>query len=156
MREIGFLTFLLTTAVVTEIARRRRLAPARAGMLVPIASILIAIGVAAGLVVREELDWFFVVAGPGLVLSAIGYVTWAVWAGRAQLFPVWAAVLLGVGGLTAIVMSECSGSTSPTGPAPARPRTSPATAPVDRRIAVAVRSGGRRDGDEPRSATMGG
>lgn len=106
VRELGFLGFLLTSAAAVEVARRRNLAPRRAGLLVPIGYGLIAAGVTAGLIVREELDWFFVLAGPGLLLSAVGFVAWAVWARRGRVLPSWAIALLAVGGLTAIVMSE--------------------------------------------------
>lgn len=67
---------------------------------------LIAIGAAAGMVLRDDPDWFFVLAGPGLLLSTTGFIYLAVSAFRRQALPTWAAVLAGVGGAVAIVMSE--------------------------------------------------
>ncbi len=105
-REAGFLVFLLSSGATAALARARGFAPSRAGVLVPIGYSLIAAGVAIGLAVREELDWFFALAGPGLLMSAVGFVVWAVWSTKRAVFPTWAAVLLGVGGLTAIILSE--------------------------------------------------
>ena len=51
-------------------------------------------------------EWFFVLAGPGILASVVGFVWWAVTAGRRGQFPRWLAVLLAVGGLTAIVGAE--------------------------------------------------
>lgn len=106
VREIALLLFLFSSALTAALARGRGLAPSRAGWFVPVGYSLIAIGVGFGLAVRQELDWFFLVAGPGLLLSAAGFVLWAIWGARRSVFPLWAAVLLGFGGLTAIIMSE--------------------------------------------------
>ena len=67
---------------------------------------MIATGVGIGFVVREELAWFFVLAGPGLLLSSVGFVVFAVAVWRRSSLPRWAAVLAGIGGPVAIVMSE--------------------------------------------------
>ncbi len=105
-REFLFLGFLLGTIGAVEIARRDRLAPERRSLLITAGYGLIAIGVIIGLIVREELDWFFVLAGPGLLLSAVGYILWAIWAHKSRTMPTWAATLLAIGGITAIIMSE--------------------------------------------------
>ncbi len=60
----------------------------------------------AGLVLGYDPSWFVVLAGPGILASAVGFVWWAIHAARRRVFPVWAAALLGVGGLTALALGE--------------------------------------------------
>ena len=105
-RDIGLLLFLLGTVAAVEVVRRRRLGPAVATRLVQVGYTLVAIGVVAGLILGSDPGWFFVLAGPGILASVVGYVWWAIETGRRRVFPVWAAVLLGVGGLTALALAE--------------------------------------------------
>lgn len=106
VRDIGLLAFLLGTITAAEIARRRGIAANTPARLVQAGYALIAVGVVAGLALREDPGWFFVLAGPGLAASAVGYVWWAITAHRHKALPTWAAVLLAVGGVTAIAGSE--------------------------------------------------
>jgi hypothetical protein len=104
-REILFLTYLLgaiaaLAAAVDDWAAR---VPAR---VVQVGYGLIAIGAAIGMALREDPDWFFALAGPGLLLSTIGFLWLAIDAVRCRRLPLWAGALLGVGGAVAIIMSE--------------------------------------------------
>ena len=105
-RDIGLLAYLLATVAAVEVVRRRRLGPGVATRLIQVGYLLVAVGVVAGLLLGYDPDWFFVLAGPGILASAVGFVWWAIHAGRHRTFPVWAAVLLGVGGLTALALAE--------------------------------------------------
>lgn len=105
-REGLFLAYLLTSIVAVLTATRARLAPPVGARLVAAGYTLITIGVTAGLVTREELDWFFAVAGPGLLLSAAGFITWAIWTRKHAITPGWVSLLIGVGGVLAIFLSE--------------------------------------------------
>lgn len=106
VRDVGLLAYLLATIAAVELARRRSTVGAVAARLVQGGYGLIAIGVIAGFVLQDDPDWFFVLAGPGLLASAAGFVTWAVQARRRRLLPLWAALLLGIGGVTAIAGAE--------------------------------------------------
>jgi len=105
-RDIGLLAYLLGTVAAVEVVRRRQLGPNPATRLVQVGYSLVAIGVVAGLVLGSDPGWFFVLAGPGILASVVGFVWWAIHAGRRRTFPLWATVLLGVGGLTAIALAE--------------------------------------------------
>lgn len=106
VRDALFLMFLIGTIAAVEVALRRAVAPRVAGRLIQIGYSLITIGVAIGLALRDDPDWFFLLAGPGILASIIGFVWWATNACRGHHFPVWLAALLGVGGLTAIFGAE--------------------------------------------------
>lgn len=106
VRDGGLLLFLLGTVAAVEVVRHCRLGPNVPTRLVQIGYSLVAIGVLAGLILGSDPGWFFVLAGPGIVASVVGFVWWAVHAGRHRTFPVWAAALLGVGGLTALALGE--------------------------------------------------
>ncbi|MBW3579338.1 MAG: hypothetical protein KY462_16700 [Actinobacteria bacterium] len=100
------LIFLVATIVAVVAASRASLSNRTGAGLIATGYSLIAVGVAIGLIVREELDWFFVLAGPGLLLSAVGSIVFAVGIWRRSSLPRWAAVLAGVGGLVAIILTE--------------------------------------------------
>lgn len=106
VRDIALLVYLIVTIVAVEIARHRSAITTRPARFVQAGYALIAVGVIAGLALRDDPDWFFVLAGPGLLASAIGFVWWAAQARRRRILPTWAAVLLAVGGVTAIVGTE--------------------------------------------------
>lgn len=67
---------------------------------------LITAGVMIGLALREDPDWFFLLGGPGLLLSSAGFIIFAISARRRKILPLWAAVLLGVGGVLALFLAE--------------------------------------------------
>jgi hypothetical protein len=106
MRELGFLAYLVATCLAVAAARRAGLAPRVPSILVLLGYGLLAAGVLAGLVLREDPEWFFVVGGPGNLLAAIGFVWWAIAGWRSQAIPGWASLLLGVGGFFAVLFSE--------------------------------------------------
>jgi hypothetical protein len=106
LREVLFLAYLLASIVALQVAIRDHLAGRMPARLVQAGYTLIAVGAAAGMALSEDPDWFFLLAGPGLLLSTVGFVTFAVGAYRRRALPLWAAVLAGVGGALAIIMSE--------------------------------------------------
>lgn len=105
VREVLFLTYLVSTiaALGFLVGDWAAAVPAR---LVQAGYGLIAVGAAIGMALREDPDWFFALAGPGLLLSTVGFAWLAVAAGRRRALPLWAGVLLGVGGAVAIIMAE--------------------------------------------------
>lgn len=105
-REVGFLLFLVATIAAVVGMPAAGITNRLGTRLVAGGYSLIAAGVAIGLVVRQELDWFFVLAGPGLLLSTVGFIVLAVGIWRRSSLPRWAAVLAGVGGALAIIMTE--------------------------------------------------
>lgn len=106
LREVSFLAYLATSVLAVLAAERAGLTGRLGPRLIAAGYSLIAIGVSIGLIVREDLEWFFVLGGPGLLLSTIGYIAFAVGIWRRSRMPRWAAVLAGVGGVLAILMSE--------------------------------------------------
>lgn len=78
----------------------------RAGRLIGTGYGAIIVGVAAGMALREDPDWFFVLGGPGNLLAIGGFLTWAVWGRRRRVLPLFAALLCGVGGTVAVLFSE--------------------------------------------------
>jgi hypothetical protein len=106
VRDALFLVFLIGTIAAVEVALRRRVAPRVAGRLIQVGYSLVAVGVAIGLALRDDPDWFFLLAGPGILASIVGFVWWAIVAWRGRQFPVWLAALLGVGGVTAILGAD--------------------------------------------------
>jgi hypothetical protein len=105
VREVLFLTYLVSTIAALAAAVPDWAAPVPA-RLVQGGYGLIAIGAAIGMALREDPDWFFALAGPGLLLSTVGFVWLAIAAVRRRALPLWAGVLLGVGGAVAIIMAE--------------------------------------------------
>jgi hypothetical protein len=106
VRELSFLAYLVSTCVAVVAARRVGLVTRGPGILVPLGYGLIALGVLAGLVLREDPEWFFLVGGPGNLLAAIGFVWWAIAGWRSGTLPGWASLLLGVGGFFAVLFGE--------------------------------------------------
>jgi len=105
-REALFLTYLVTSMAAITVARRAGLAPRAAYLLITLGYGAIAAGVIAGMIARDDPAWFFVVGGPGNLAAAIGFVIFAVHLRRRVGFPLWSAVLCGVGGVLAVLMSE--------------------------------------------------
>lgn len=106
VREGLFLAFLVATVLAVWSSVHSALAPRATALLITVAYGAIAVGVLVGLVLQDDPSWFMFLGGPGILLSAAGFVIWAVWGARRQVVPVWAAVLCGIGGLLVIVSSE--------------------------------------------------
>ena len=106
LRDGLFLVYLLASIAAVTGAWRAGLATRVSARLVAVGYGLISVGVVASIALREDPDWFFALGGPGILLSAAGFVILAVSGVRRSRLPVWAALLAGVGGLVAIVMAE--------------------------------------------------
>jgi hypothetical protein len=106
LRDLLFLGYLVLSVAAISAAHRTRVAPRAAFLLVTAGYGLIALGVAAGLVLQEDPSWFFVLGGPGILLSVAGFLTWAVLGARRRMLPVWGAVWCAVGGMFAILGAE--------------------------------------------------
>lgn len=106
VKDLSFLGYLVGSIAAVEVARRRDVVRAAPARLVQTGYALITVGVVAGLMLGYDPGWFFILAGPGLLASAVGFLWWAVQAYRRHVLPTWAAVLLGVGGTTAIALGE--------------------------------------------------
>jgi hypothetical protein len=109
-REVLFLSFLVLSILATIRAARRATAPRATAVLVAVGYGAVAAGVTAGMVMREDPEWFFLLGGPGNLLAMAGFVTWAVWAWRRKTFPALVAVLCGLGGVVAVLGSEFGSS----------------------------------------------
>lgn len=105
-REVAILAWFTTTMLAVVAAQLRGRAPQWPVRLIVVGYGLIALGVAAGLVLRDDPDWFFLLGGPGNLLAGIGFVWWGVSAWRGRLLPRWAAVLVAIGGFFAILFAE--------------------------------------------------
>lgn len=106
IRDLLFLAYLMLTVAALVVARARGIAPGPVLGLVGAGHCLIAVGVTVGLVLQEDPSWFVVLGGPGVLLSVVGFVTWAVVGARRGTLPTWAAVWCALGGLVAILGSE--------------------------------------------------
>lgn len=105
-RELGFLSYLLASVVAVTGARRMGLLTSTPSWLIRIGYSLVAAGVLAGVVMGEDPDWFFVVGGPGNLLAIIGFIWWGIVAIRGRRMPLWACLLCGFGGTTAVLFGE--------------------------------------------------
>lgn len=106
LREALFAGYLLLAVATVLLAHRAGLAPRAAALLVSLGYGAIAVGVAVGMALQDDPDWFMVLGGPGNLLAIAGFVTWAVWGRRRKVLPWSAALLCGVGGSVAILFSE--------------------------------------------------
>jgi hypothetical protein len=106
LRESLFLTYLLASIAGLAMTRRDGITAKIPTWMVQAGYGLIAVGAAAGMILRDDPDWFFVLAGPGLLLSTIGFIWLAINALRRRTLPLWAAALAGFGGAVAILMAE--------------------------------------------------
>jgi hypothetical protein len=106
VRELLFLAYLLASIGAVIGAYRTGLAPRAAAWLVTVGYGAIAAGVLVGMVLRDDPDWFMLLGAPGNLLGAAGLVAWAVWAFRHRVLPGFAALLCGVGGLSAVLFAE--------------------------------------------------
>lgn len=101
-----FMAYLVAAAVALVLASRAGLVARTAARLVAAGYGMLVVGVAAGMALREDPEWFAVIGGPGNLLAGIGFVVLAVAAVRRRTLPVPQAVLGGVGGFFAVLMSE--------------------------------------------------
>jgi len=105
-RELVFLTYLVTSVLAAVQAYRQGVAPRATAVLLAVGYGAIAVGVTAGMVLREDPEWFMVLGGPGNLLGMAAFVTWAVWGRRRRVLPTAVALLCGVGGVVAVLGSE--------------------------------------------------
>jgi hypothetical protein len=106
VRDLTFLAYLGLSIAAVLAAHRHGLATTLVAALVSAGYGALFVGVLAGLVLQEDPSWFVLFGGPGNLLGAMGFVIWAVQAGRRRLFPLWAALLCGVGGFFAVLLAE--------------------------------------------------
>ncbi len=105
-REVAFFAYLVGSIVALSSARRARVATTRATQLIIVGYALVAFGVAAGFVLRDDPDWFVVVGIPGNLLAIIGWITLGITSTKQRLLPRWAAILGAVGGVFAVLFAE--------------------------------------------------
>lgn len=105
-RDLSFLVYLAGAIVSFTAAHRVGLATRAPTLLVGVGYGLIFAGAAIGLALQDDPDWFFLLAGPGLLASTVGHVWFAISTLRRRVLPIWAASLAGVGGAVAIIMGE--------------------------------------------------
>ena len=105
-REALTLVYLAGGIGGVIVAFRAGLAPQRVAVLISIGYGLIFIGVAVGLALREDPDWFMVLGGPGQLMSMAGFIAWAVWGKRHDVMSWQMALLCGIGGTVAFLGSE--------------------------------------------------
>ena len=101
-----FTAYLLAASGALVLAARAGLVSRVASRLVAVGYGMLVVGVVAGMVLREDPEWFAVLGGPGNLLAGIGFVVLAVTAARRRTLPVPLAVLGGVGGFFAVLMAE--------------------------------------------------
>lgn len=101
-----FGAYLVASVVGAFAAVRAGLAPAVVSWLIGVGYGLVLVAVVALTVLAREPSWFMFLAGPGQLAAVVGFVVWAVWGRRRQIFNLGVALLGAVGGLTAIIGSE--------------------------------------------------
>jgi hypothetical protein len=109
-RDILLLAYLLGSIGGVVVAHRHGLAPRAAVWLVGVGYGAIVVGVAIGLLLQRDPDWFMLLGGPGNLLAVAGFATWAVVGHRRRIMPVWAALWCGIGGVVAVFLSELGSS----------------------------------------------
>jgi len=105
-REGLMLAFLGFSIAAVLVSRRLGDLPGKGPLVVAVGYGLLVVGVAAGLALREDPEWFAVLGLPGNLLASIGFIVAALAGWRVRRIPGWAAMLLGVGGFVAILGSE--------------------------------------------------
>jgi hypothetical protein len=105
-REGIVLVWLASSIAAVRSARSAGLAPKVASGMISVGYGLIFVGVAIGVALREDPDWFLALGAPGQLLSMAGFVIWAIRAKQHETFGLPLVLLCGVGGLTAILGAE--------------------------------------------------
>ena len=106
LREVAFLVYLVAAAAAMGSIDRRRVGVRRSAALIAVGYTIVAVGVAAGLVAREDPDWFPVLGVPGNLLAIVGWVMFGVLAVRTRILATWAGVLAAVGGVFAVLFAD--------------------------------------------------
>lgn len=106
LREIALMVYLVGSIGAIIAIHRAHIASTRATRLIVGGYGLVAFGVAAGFVLREDPDWFAAVGIPGNLLAMAGWVTFGVAATRTRRLPTWAATLAAIGGVFAVLFSD--------------------------------------------------
>lgn len=106
---------LTTALMIAGLFALRRLqgAPRGAVGMAAAGHLLIVLGIAIGLALGEDPEWFFAVAGPGLLLWLIGTVRLGVHTWRAGVLPRWTAVALALTIPVGMMLGEIGGSVVP-------------------------------------------
>jgi hypothetical protein len=105
-REVAFFAYLVSSIAALHFARHARFATTRPTRLIGVGYALVAFGVAAGFVLRDDPDWFVVVGVPGNLLAISGWIALGITSTKRDLLPRWAAVLGAVGGVFAVLFAE--------------------------------------------------
>jgi hypothetical protein len=105
-REGLMLVWLAASIAAVRSAHSARLAPKVASWMISAGYGLIFVGVAIGVALREDPDWFLAFGAPGQLLSMAGFVIWATQAKQHETFGLPLVLLCAVGGLTAILGAE--------------------------------------------------
>ena len=106
VRDLTLLAYLGLSIAGVLAAHHDGLATRVVAVLVSAGYGAVLAGVVAGLVLQEDPSWFVVLGGPGNLLAGVGFVVWGAQGWRRRVFPLWAALLCGVGGLLAILLAE--------------------------------------------------
>lgn len=106
VRELLFVTYLVTSVLAVHLAARSGLASVTAARLLTLSYGAIGVGVLYGMATRDDPDWFFVLAGPGNLLAVVAFVLWGVWGFRRRVLPGWAAVMCAAGGAVSVLGAE--------------------------------------------------
>lgn len=106
VREVAFFVYLVGSIVALSSARHAKVVVVRAARMTSIGYALVAFGVAAGFVLRDDPEWFVVVGIPGNLLAIIGWIFLGITSSRQRLLPRWAAILGAVGGVFAVLFAE--------------------------------------------------
>lgn len=106
LREVVFFAYLVGSILGIAAMYRAGIATKRPTFMIGVGYGLVAFGVLAGFVLRDDPAWFVVVGGPGNLLALIGWIVFAVVTVRSQRLPTWAAVLAGVGGVFAVLFAD--------------------------------------------------
>lgn len=110
LRDLSLLAYLVSAIVAVTLATRDGLFTPIPFWLIRGGYVLITLGATYGLIAQDDPDWFFFLAGPGLLASAIGHIWFAFASARSRVIPLWAALLAGVGGPVAILAAEFGSS----------------------------------------------
>lgn len=110
LRDLSLLIYLVSAILAVTLATRDGLFTAVPSWLIRGGYLLVTLGATYGLVTQDDPDWFFFLAGPGLLASTVGHIWFAISSVRSRRIPVWVGLLAGVGGAAAILAAEFGSS----------------------------------------------